>query len=488
MRDLLGWLRSRVVAGPVPPIPATSPGDGFDLGERYTLHSLLGRGGSSLVFLAEQRSMGRKVALKMLQAELVGNEPARRRFLREIRAVSRLKSPHTISVYDVGTSEDGVPYIVMELLRGKSLFQAMCDDPGPMSVDRAVGLVDQALDSLEEAHAAGVLHRDLKPENLFLLAGQAGDEFVKVLDFGIAHVQNDLPGRETEIGLILGTPRYMSPEQTTGKPLDARSDLYSLALILFELLAGHLPFEAPTPVAMAVRKLTQEPPAVRELNPAAKIPMEMEAFLKRALSRNPEDRPASAAEFRTSMLQAMRSAATEADCPAEPVEPPEPVEPAASAEPATRDSRFVPRGPATSRKHPARPAARQGDPDRREAVRARQMVSLRFRHATRECRATSLDISAGGAFLFSRVLPRIGSRIAFECCDPGNPITLLRLSGQVTRVTDDATGPCQVQGFAVRWIVPDGMEPPTTLADLFALHRRLRASEGRTSTQTLPAA
>jgi len=476
MKALFDWLRSCLAAGPVAPIAAASGGKGFDLGDRYTLHSLLGRGGSSLVFLAEQRSMGRKVALKMLQAELVGDEPARRRFLREIRAVSRLKSPHTISVFDVGTSDDGVPYIVMELLRGKSLFQTMCDSPGPMAADRAVGLVDQVLDSLEEAHAAGVLHRDLKPENLFLLAGEAGDEFVKVLDFGIAHVQNEPPGRETEIGMILGTPRYMSPEQSTGKPLDARSDLYSLALILFELLAGHLPFEAPTPVALAIRKLTQEPPAVRELNPAAKIPMALEAFLKRALSRNPQDRPASAAEFRALMNQAMASGAAADGCPP------------ATVEPGSREFAGVPRGPATSRRPRAHPGSSQGDHDRRRAERARRMVSLRFRHATRECRATSLDISAGGAFLFSRVLPRVGTRIAFECPDPGDPTTLLRLSGQVVRLVDQPAGPCQVQGFAVRWIVPDGKEPPATLADLFAYNRGLPAPKGRASTPAQPAA
>ena len=244
------WSRLRGGAkGPLGPTALTL-GEGVVVDGRFAVKGLLGIGGTSAVYIAEQTSMGREVALKILRSELITREQATDRFVREVRAISRLSSPHTVSVYDVGRTPEGLLFIAMELLRGRSLFQVMSDEPGPMSPWRAVQIVDQVLESLAEAHASGVLHRDLKPENIFVIEGTAAKEFAKVLDFGIAQLGDEAAVETQPRGMVVGTPRYMSPEQMSGKPLDARSDLYSLATVLFEMLSGHPPFEAATPLAL----------------------------------------------------------------------------------------------------------------------------------------------------------------------------------------------------------------------------------------------
>ena len=204
---------------------------------RFTILDFIGEGGSAVVYVAEQKTMRRKVALKVLKPEL-GPE-ARRQFVIELRAVGALSDPHTISVYDAGASDDGLLYIAMELLRGRPLSELITQ--GPIALDRAVRIADQVLDSIEEAHAAGIIHGDLKPENLFI-SGRPGSEFVKVLDFGIATFFRE-QSATFDSELSVGTPHYMSPEQVRGHKLDPRTDLYSLAVILYEMVAGKLPFE-----------------------------------------------------------------------------------------------------------------------------------------------------------------------------------------------------------------------------------------------------
>lgn len=431
---LWGKLRGRKPIGP----SATTLGEGVILDGRFAIKSLLGIGGTSAVYVAEQLSMGRQVALKVLRSELLSREQATERFVREVRAVSRLTSPHTIAVYDVGRTPEGLLYIAMELLKGRSLFRVMTEDPMPMSVWRAVRLVEQVLHSLGEAHEAGVLHRDLKPENIFVLPGPGGTEFAKVLDFGIAQLGDDAEGRESERGIVVGTPRYMSPEQMQGKPLDPRSDLYSLATILFEMVAGSPPFEAPNPVALALRKIQEDPPLVREVNPQAKIPGELEVFLQRALARDPERRPRDASEFKNLLLLAVEGHK----------ETPQPTK-------ATPASRKVSRGPVSqsvldSRKHP----------------RIRRMLGVTF-FLDGEVRATTLDISAGGAFIFSQRLPPVGAQVEFAFDNPKGTAFKVHLLGEVVRVVERPTAPGEVRGFAVRWIFGRDVKVPETLEEIF---------------------
>jgi serine/threonine-protein kinase len=300
---------------------------------RFAVLDPLGRGGSSVVYQAEQRSMGRKVALKVLKSDLATDEQARRRFLREIRAVSALTDPHTVSVYDVGTTTDGLLYIAMEQLRGRSLANLMRAEGGRLAPDRAVAIAGQILDSLAEAHGAGIIHGDLKPENVFLL-DRGGTDFVKVLDFGIATFLDEAAAT-TDSRQVVGTIQYMSPEQVMGRPLDIRTDLYSLAVLLFEMVSGRLPFDGPTAVELAVRKTRDPAPSVRVLAPNSRVTAELDTFLVRALSANPDDRPRDVNEFRESMTRALRTSQAE----------PAPAAPPAQATPSA--ARQTGPGPAT---------------------------------------------------------------------------------------------------------------------------------------------
>lgn len=419
---------------------------------RFRIKGLIGIGGTSAVYVAEQISMGRDVALKVLRSELLSREQATERFVREVRAISRLTSPHTISVYDVGRTEDGLLYIAMELLKGRSLFRLMTEEPGPMSPWRAVNLVSQVLNSLGEAHQAGVLHRDLKPENIFIIPGAGRTEFVKVLDFGIAQLGDDAPMRESERSIVVGTPRYMSPEQMEGKPLDPRSDLYSLATILFELLAGVPPFEAPTPVALALRKIREDPPRIRDLVPGVRVPKELEDFLVRALARDPDKRPKDASEFQNLMLIAMEGFREEG--------PPEQERLSESGE--------VPSAREVEEPRPSLEEPKKVPGDRREAPRIMRMMGVTFQYKGRECRATTTDISVSGAFFFSREIPEVGDRIEFVFDSVSQGPFKYHLIGEVVRTVQRPEGPGQVRGFAVKWVFSEGARRPKTVDELFA--------------------
>ncbi len=259
------------------------------LDDRYTLIDEIGRGSMSTVYRARQHAMGRDVAVKVLRT----GAGSRERFLREARAHSRLGSPHTVSVLDFGVADE--PYLVMELLEGESLATRLARASRLAPAD-AASAARQILASLAEAHAHGIVHRDLKPENLFFARDAFGVETVKVLDFGIAKVlrrsEPELCAPETHVGTILGTPRYMSPEQARGAAVDGRSDLYALGVVLYEMLAGEPPFVDRDTVVVLAHHVGTTPRAVRELAP--EVPEWLDAFVARLLAKDSADRPATA--------------------------------------------------------------------------------------------------------------------------------------------------------------------------------------------------
>ncbi len=292
---------------------ASMDGDlsGSVLDERYDVIESLGKGGMGVVYKARQRIIDRWVALKVLRRELVQDENSVKRFLVEAKAVANLRSPHTITLYDFGISREGLLYFTMELLEGRVLTKIIRNE-APLDPERAIALVLQVCDSLREAHGKGILHRDLKPDNIYVLPGEGGREHVKVLDFGIAKMLNEgSEGSITATGMICGTPMYLSPEQATGLPLDGRSDMYSLGIILYEMLAGSPPFEDATPMGILLKQVNQEPAPVSVRNPQVSVPLSLDRFIMRVLSKRPEDRPDTIDAFARQLQAALDSSRTD---------------------------------------------------------------------------------------------------------------------------------------------------------------------------------
>ncbi len=286
---------------------------GKTLDGRFTVRDLLGKGGMGAVYRAHQHSMDRDVALKVLRRDMAHSEDAVKRFFREARAVSKLASPHTIVVHDFGQTEEGLLYIAMDLLRGRSLAQVLRALERPMEPAKAVRIAEQILESLAEAHQVGIIHRDLKPDNVFILEGTGRNEFVKVLDFGIAKLTGaDGTGSHlTGTGLAFGTPTYMSPEQAQAKGLDPRTDLYSLGVILFEMLAGRPPFEGETPLDVMMKKVQGQPPSVFHVNPDVRVPVRLERLLASLLAKDKDARPSSAEMVTRLLAEVMEESSAE---------------------------------------------------------------------------------------------------------------------------------------------------------------------------------
>jgi serine/threonine-protein kinase len=248
-------------------LDSDDPHIGEVLAGRYRLVRALGDGNWARVYVAQQIAMGRNVAVKLLRDDVVRDTEAVARFHQEIRAVARLRSPHTIQFHDVGESDGGAPFIAMELLAGETLRQRL-DREVTIPADEVISIAAQIGASLEEAHDAGVLHRDLKPENVYLCSFPSSVRpFVKVLDFGLAKwlAPEDDPRLSGE-RQVLGTPAYMAPEMIVKeRSVDHRADIYALGVMCFEMLTGHRPFHARTPLAMALAHVTQPVPRVTDL-------------------------------------------------------------------------------------------------------------------------------------------------------------------------------------------------------------------------------
>src|SRR6266498_274259 len=232
------------------------------LNGEFRILEKIGTGGMGSVYRANQTAMNRLVAVKILHPKLANRKDLVSRFRREAKAMSHLSHPNTVKVLLYGELEDGSLYIVMEYLEGKNLNQTVRAE-GAMAFERALPILIQVCGALEEAHRAGIVHRDLKPENIFLCTQGGLRDFPKVLDFGLAKVteREMRPGSLilTQEGMVFGTPEFMSPEQAQGKTLDARSDIYSLAVILYEVLTGKLPFDAKSPMEYIQLHVQKEP-------------------------------------------------------------------------------------------------------------------------------------------------------------------------------------------------------------------------------------
>jgi hypothetical protein len=264
---------------------------------RYRIERVLGRGGMGVVYVAEQLSMAKQVALKVLPRHLSEDPSQVQRFNHEALASSHLRHPHTIRVFDYGKSEDGHLYIAMELLQGEVLSRIVRRERG-LPAARVVHIARQVVKSIGEAHQAGLVHRDLKPDNIFLCDFFGEKDYVKVLDFGIAKFTDGGGGDQahTATGFIAGTPLYIAPEQALGEPVAPRSDLYALGAILYECLVGSPPFRADTPIAIVMKQIHEAPPPLRSVKADVQVPPDLEALVFQLLRKRPADRPATAEE------------------------------------------------------------------------------------------------------------------------------------------------------------------------------------------------
>ncbi len=276
---------------------------GRTIGQKYQVEALIGEGGMGKVYRARQVALDKLVVLKVLRHTLLGDDRTVARFKREAKAASRLNHANSISILDFGIAEDGALFIAMEFVPGQDLHTVLSKD-GPLPEQRIVRIVSQVLSALYDAHNAGVIHRDLKPENIMVEQRRNEPDFVKVLDFGIAKIQ-DAEGEGpalTRTGFVCGTPEYMSPEQARGATLDHRSDLYAVGVILYQLLTGRLPFESDSAVGYATKHLTEEPLPPSRKRADLRVSPAMERLIMRALSKSPDDRPQDAEAFKAELL------------------------------------------------------------------------------------------------------------------------------------------------------------------------------------------
>ncbi|MBX3269633.1 MAG: protein kinase [Sandaracinaceae bacterium] len=263
---------------------------GQTLLDQFKIEEKIGAGGMGAVYRARQTTLHRDVAIKILHAELADNADAVRRFKREARVCTALDHPNVVRVFLFGQLEDGSLYIVMEHLDGRPLLDVIRRE-GALPVHRALHIATQICDGVGEAHQQGVVHRDIKPENVVLVTRRRDPDFVKVLDFGIARVLwGDDVTQATQSGLVFGTARYISPEGAAGEATDARSDVYSLGILTYQLCCGETPFDAPSPVQMLMKHIHADPPHLRGKPRGAHVPEPIADVIMRALSKNPDGR------------------------------------------------------------------------------------------------------------------------------------------------------------------------------------------------------
>ncbi|WP_437967605.1 protein kinase [Sorangium sp. So ce260] len=272
------------------------------LNQKFKIHSLLATGGMGVIYRGEQIALERQVAIKVLTPTNSSNQidpNFHKRFFLEASILARLQHPNIVTVFDYGRVENMEPeryFMAMEFLEGETLFRRL-RKAGRLPAPDAMGIARQIARGLREAHKHGVVHRDLKPSNVMLVPGEDIGELVKILDFGLVKVLADDSEELTQQGSFLGSPRFMSPEQISHGKVDLRTDVYSLGVIVYQMLCGKVPFEAQNSVQILIAHLQQPVPRMRERNPEADVPEPLEAFVLRCLSKEPDGRPANMEAF-----------------------------------------------------------------------------------------------------------------------------------------------------------------------------------------------
>jgi serine/threonine protein kinase len=274
---------------------------------KYKIDAIVGAGGMGAVYRATRLLIGDQVAVKILHAEQ--NDPkAADRFRREAQAAARLKHPNAVTIHDFGITDDGLQYLVMEFVDGQSLRQII-KEQGPLTPSAAAEICNQTCAALDEAHRGNIIHRDIKPDNIIINSTVTGLR-VKVLDFGIAKLRDDVASHLTQTGSVMGTPHYMSPEQCLGEELDSRADIYSMGIVLYEMLCGRVPFSSPVSTAVIVQHVNQLPQSLRTINTG--ISPQVEAAVFHALEKGREARPPTAGALAQELIAAVHSTSTQA--------------------------------------------------------------------------------------------------------------------------------------------------------------------------------
>jgi serine/threonine protein kinase/CheY-like chemotaxis protein len=355
-------------AAPAPKV-ASVVEPGATLAGKFKLESKIGAGAFGAVYKAKHLGLSKDIAIKVLQSSMMPTEEALGRFKREGVSACRIQHPNAVSILDFGVTDDGVAYLAMELLQGQSLADEI-KQKGVMTPQRCAQILAPLCDVLGDAHAAGIIHRDIKPGNVFLHQGRTG-EVVKVLDFGIAKLLDDGSTELTVEGTLVGTPAYMAPERLSGPNYDGKSDVYSLGIMLYEMLCGQPPFKSGDLMAVAMMQMTQEPTPLRLRNP--NVPPAVEAAVMEILVKDPAKRPATAEVAERFAFAARQSpvvtsagpgpSAGPAEEPATVVQPTGagmPSPPSRSSAPSATPPRVPPA--AASPKPPSRPATASASP------------------------------------------------------------------------------------------------------------------------------
>jgi eukaryotic-like serine/threonine-protein kinase len=290
-------------------LPATEPVDvssGVVIDGRYRVQRLIGRGGIGLVYLCHHEVLEKPVAMKVLRPEYAEQPEVLQRFVNEARAASAIKSPHTVNTLDVGSLPSGAPYFIMEYVDAETLATRLQREHA-LPLSEAVEVARQMADGLAAAHGAGIVHRDLKPENVFVAKEPDGSLLVKIFDFGVAKVTR-AKARLTHVGAIFGTPSYMSPEQARGQAVDPRTDVYAIGIMLFEMVAGQLPFDGDDPLTVMSQHVDAEIPPLKQTHAGGEVPPALEEVVRRCLQKDREARYASVVELERELCQVAAAA------------------------------------------------------------------------------------------------------------------------------------------------------------------------------------